>query len=199
MSTGDPVDPMTGAPPANDVTPPDPGDGPLVCPSCGADHPPGERFCASCEMPLVVPGDASVAERPDSEKHARARKIRPEYARGDLVRVAGGRNLAEAELITGFLLEEGIPSMVRRSAAFDVPDFLAAGQRDVLVPESGAPAARELLAEADRGAESSVAEDQGAATPRGPRAFGAAGLAAAILAGGLTAALIAWGLAQSMP
>jgi len=36
--------------------------------------------------------------------------------------------------------------MLRRSGGFDVPDFLAAGPRDILVPESGAEAAREALA-----------------------------------------------------
>jgi hypothetical protein len=35
--------------------------------------------------------------------------------------------------------------MLRRSGGFDVPDFLAAGPRDVLVPQSGALAAREAL------------------------------------------------------
>jgi hypothetical protein len=44
------------------------------------------------------------------------------------------------------LLEEGIPSMLRRAGGFDVAEFLAAGPRDVLVPESGAEAAREALA-----------------------------------------------------
>ena len=43
------------------------------------------------------------------------------------------------------LLEEGIPSLTRRSGGFDVPDFLAAGPRDILVPQSGAQAAREAL------------------------------------------------------
>ena len=43
------------------------------------------------------------------------------------------------------LLEEGIPSLVRRSGGFDVPDFLAAGPRDIVVAASGADAARELL------------------------------------------------------
>ena len=43
------------------------------------------------------------------------------------------------------LLEEGIPSLLRRSGGFDVPDFLAAGPRDVFVPQSGALAAREAL------------------------------------------------------
>jgi hypothetical protein len=64
------------------------------------------------------------------------------------VRVAGARHQAEAEFIQNLLLEEGIPSIFRRSIGFDVPDFLAAGWRDVLVPESGARAAREVLSEA---------------------------------------------------
>jgi hypothetical protein len=99
-------------------------------------------------MPLVQSGRESLDE-PLSEAHGRARKIDPRYTEGRLVRVAGGRNQAEAELIQGMLLEEGIPSMLRRSAGFDVPDFLAAGPRDVLVPEAGSEAARELLHQAD--------------------------------------------------
>ena len=47
------------------------------------------------------------------------------------------------------LLEEGVPSTLRRTAGFDVPDMLAAGPRDVLVPESGLEVAREVLLEAD--------------------------------------------------
>lgn len=74
-----------------------------------------------------------------------SREIRPEYARGELVRVARAQHQAEAELIQNLLREEGIPSMTRRSMGFDVPDFVAAGPRDVLVPESGAAAARDLL------------------------------------------------------
>lgn len=66
-------------------------------------------------------------------------------ARGEPRRVAVGLNLAEAELMQGILLEEGIPSMLRRSGGFDVPDFLAAGPRDILVPESGVETARALL------------------------------------------------------
>jgi hypothetical protein len=99
-------------------------------------------------MPLVIAGSETEA-RPESEAVERARKIKPEFARGDLVRVAGGRNQAEAELIQNLLIEEGVPSMLRRSAGFDVPDFLAAGPRDVLVPESGAQAARDMLLAAD--------------------------------------------------
>ena len=163
----------------------------LVCPRCGAEHPPAERFCAACAMPLVVSGDAVAAEEPESEAHARARKISPEYARGELVRVAGALNQAEAELIRGYLLEEGIPSLLRRSAAFDVPDFLAAGQRDVLVPSSGATAARELLAEAQVAAAPSEPEAAGSGAAHAGR------LVAAILGGGLFSAALAWLLARA--
>jgi pimeloyl-ACP methyl ester carboxylesterase len=106
-----------------------------------------ERFCRNCGMPLVYAG--SREQEPITDAHERARKVRPQYARGDLIRVTGGRHLAEAELIQGILLEQGIPSVLRRARGFDVPDFLAAGPRDVLVPESGYEAARELLRDAD--------------------------------------------------
>lgn len=46
------------------------------------------------------------------------------------------------------MLEEGIPSILRRCGGFDVPDMIAAGPRDVLVPTSGAEAARALLSSA---------------------------------------------------
>ena len=99
--------------------------------------------------PTEHPADLGVLEEPLSDAHGRARKIDPEYTRGELVRVAGARNQAEAELIQGLLLEEGVPSVQRRSAGFDVPDFLAAGPRDVLVPESGAEAARQVLLQSE--------------------------------------------------
>jgi hypothetical protein len=59
--------------------------------------------------------------------------------------VATARHQAEAEMIENLLLEQGVPSLVRRSGGFDVPDFLASGPRDILVPASGAGVARELL------------------------------------------------------
>jgi hypothetical protein len=121
---------------------------PLVCPSCATPHPVEERFCARCGMPLTYAGRGDV-EVPVSAAHARARKIKPQYSEGDLVRVAGARNQAEAELIQGLLLEEGVPSMLRRSRGFDVPDMLAAGPRDVMVPASGAGPAREVLLQAE--------------------------------------------------
>ena len=121
---------------------------PLVCPSCASAYPLEERFCANCGTPLVyAPG--AVRAPPVTEAHERARKIKPQYAEGELVRVAGARNQAEAEFIQGLLLEEGVPSLLRRTRGFDVPDFLAAGPRDVLVPAAGADAAREILLQAD--------------------------------------------------
>jgi hypothetical protein len=79
------------------------------------------------------------------EAHERARKIDPRYTEGELTKVGWAANQAEAELIQGMLLENGIPTVLRRSMGFDVPDFLAAGPRDVLAPASGAERARELL------------------------------------------------------
>jgi Putative prokaryotic signal transducing protein len=125
-------------------------EGPLACPRCARHYPLSERFCADCEMPLVYVGQGEM--KPITDAHDKARKVKPQYTRGELVRIAGGRNLAEAELIQGILLEEGIPSMQRRTRGFDVPDFLAAGPRDILVPESAVDDARSLLSEAEVGA-----------------------------------------------
>jgi hypothetical protein len=153
----------------------------LACPSCGLEHSRGARaFCESCGMPLVVSG-APALESPVSEAHGRARKIDPRYTEGELVRVAGGRNQAEAELIQGLLLEEGIPSMLRRTAGFDVPDFLAAGPRDVLVPQAGADVARELLHQ------TALAPSESEAPAPSPLK-----LLAVIVVGGAGAALLAW-------
>jgi hypothetical protein len=120
----------------------------VVCPSCATVHPATQRFCPDCGMPLVHPG-ALTGDEPVSAAHARARKIKPQLSEGTLVKVAGGRNQAEAELIQGLLLEEGVPSLLRRSAGFDVPDMLAAGPRDVLVPRSGLATAREVLLQSE--------------------------------------------------
>jgi hypothetical protein len=153
---------------------------PLSCPSCGLEHVGPESFCPSCGMPLVHAG-AEPLEQPLSEAHGRARKIDPRYTEGELVRVAGGRNQPEAEMIQGLLLEEGIPSVLRRTAGFDVPDFLAAGPRDVLVPQAGVEPARELLHQADLGPQ------QGAlARPNALKLVAVIGL------GGTGAALLAW-------
>jgi hypothetical protein len=139
-------------------------------------------------MPLVPAGDAS-AEEPRSDAHERARKIRPELTRGPLARVAGGRNQAEAELIQNILLEEGVPSVLRRTAGFDVPDFLAAGPRDVLVPESGVEVARAALHAG--GLEPSPIGSGG-----GPSLVKVLGIAAALVVAAFVTALVAWALLQ---
>ena len=93
-----------------------------------------------------------MAERLEStrdELRARAEKIDPRYTEGQLCVVASGRNQSEAELIANLLLEEGIPSVTKRSRGFDVPDMLAAGRRDLLVAESAEAAAREILLQSE--------------------------------------------------
>jgi hypothetical protein len=153
---------------------------PLICPSCATTYPLDERFCARCGMPLVYAG-AHTIEDPLTPTHERVRKIKPQYAEGELVRVAGGRNQAEAEFIQGLLLEEGVPSLLRRSAGFDVPDYLAAGPRDVLVPASGAPTARDVLLQSD------LAPTEGTGPQTSPLRVALALLAAIALV-----AIIAW-------
>lgn len=66
-------------------------------------------------------------------------------SKGKLVKVAYAQQQAEAEMIQGLLSEHGIPSMLRRAAGFDVPDFLAAGPREVLVAEELAEQAHDVL------------------------------------------------------
>jgi hypothetical protein len=62
---------------------------------------------------------------------------------GKPVKVAFALNQMEAEMIQGLLGEHGIPSMVQRT--IDNPEFLAAGPRQILVPEAAAEQAREVL------------------------------------------------------
>ena len=121
----------------------------LVCPSCAGPHPPDERFCRRCNMPLVFAGPEPEQDPATSALAQRARKIKPQYAEGVLVRVVGAANQTEAEFIQGMLLEEGVPSTLRRTMGFDVPDMLAAGPRDVMVPISGRAVAREVLLQAE--------------------------------------------------
>jgi len=121
--------------------------GELQCPGCGRAAPDDERFCAACGMPLVR---ADADEVQDSARRRRARRIKPQYTQGELVKVARAQNQSEAELIEDLLLAHGIPSLLRPGV--DVTYSLAAGARDVLVPESAAQAAREALAPHDSSA-----------------------------------------------
>ncbi|HEX6711977.1 MAG TPA: hypothetical protein VF066_01285 [Thermoleophilaceae bacterium] len=120
-----------------------------------------------------------------SSDDERAAKIDRRYAQGELVRVAYTNNQAESDLLQNMLLEEGIPSIVKRTRGFDVPDFLAAGPRDIFVPQSGAAVAREFLHEVWEG---EIVEPQ-------ERSVISTWILLAVLVGGLIASLIAWLLA----
>lgn len=111
-----------------------------MCPACGHRQPPSDRFCARCGMPLV---QSLGSEQPASARRRRARKIKAQYTEGPTVVVTSARNQVEAEFIAGLLLEEGIPCVLRGAIGGYAP---LVGTRDVLVPESGAQAAREALA-----------------------------------------------------
>jgi Putative prokaryotic signal transducing protein len=137
-------------------------------------------------MPLVYMGRADGP--PITEAQERARKVKPQYVGGGQVKVAFAQNLSEAELIQGILLEEGIPSVQRRSRGFDVPDFLAAGPRDILVPQAAEASARTLLADARVGGEAPA--DDGSAAPRPLR------LLAGVLVALAAAAALVWVLYQ---
>jgi hypothetical protein len=156
---------------------------PLACPTCARKYPLTERFCADCEMPLVYVGRAE--EEPITAAHERARKVKPQYLGGELIKVAMGSNLAEAELIQGILLEEGIPSVQRRTRGFDVPDFLAAGPRDIMVPVAAYEDARALV--------SDTAEHAVEPVSAGERPLR---LLAGLLIALVVAALLVWAMTQ---
>jgi hypothetical protein len=61
------------------------------------------------------------------------------------VKVAAASDESVALLMEGVLKGAGVPSLIRRAPGFDAPDFLAAGPRDVLVPDSLAEEARQVL------------------------------------------------------
>jgi hypothetical protein len=67
------------------------------------------------------------------------------HSNSDLVKVAYAHDQIEAEFLQGLLRDADVGSVVRRSPGFDVPEFLAAGPRDVLVAASDVPVARDVL------------------------------------------------------
>jgi hypothetical protein len=67
------------------------------------------------------------------------------HDRQDFIKIAGAQNESEAAFIQALLQAEGVPSMLRRTPGSDVPDFLAAGPRDVLVRGSQAAIAHDVL------------------------------------------------------
>ena len=61
------------------------------------------------------------------------------------MKVAVAPNETSALLMDGVLKDAGIPSLIQRAPGFDVPDFLSAGPRDVLVPDSLLEEATQIL------------------------------------------------------
>ena len=82
----------------------------------------------------------------------------------DLVKVAYAHDQTEAEFLQGLLYDADVGSVVRRAPGFDVPEFLAAGPREVLVAPSDVPIARDVLRQGDPD-ESAPATRSGADRP----------------------------------
>jgi hypothetical protein len=61
------------------------------------------------------------------------------------VKVAVAPNETSALMMEGVLEDAGIPSLIQRAPGFDAPDFLSAGPRDVLVPDSLLEEAKQIL------------------------------------------------------
>ena len=103
-------------------------------------------------MPLVY---AAALERgpaqPVSELRRQARRVKPGYTGGRLVRLTGAQTPAEAELIQGLLLEAGVPSLLQSASGISMRYM--PGPCEVMVPEAGLQAAREALRVGERDAE----------------------------------------------
>lgn len=80
------------------------------------------------------------------------------------VKVAWAANQPQAELLQQLLLEYGIPSLVRRQLGFDLPDYLSAGARDILVPADAVQDARVVLAQVEPPPEAGEAVEPAAST-----------------------------------
>lgn len=61
------------------------------------------------------------------------------------VRVAWARHQPEAEMLAEMLRQAGIPVFFRRTGGVDVPDMLAGGPRELMVPAERAEEARTVL------------------------------------------------------
>lgn len=117
-----------------------------------------------------------------------------------MVKVAFARTQPEGEMLQGLLTEAGIPSMLKRSAGFDNPEFLPNGPRDVLVRADSAKRAREVLAdvmiEDERDEASELEEERRLA--RGETGVTSAGrLAFWLIAAALAGVLLVWLLYQA--
>jgi hypothetical protein len=114
---------------------------------------------------------------------------------GKLIKVGFARNQAEAEMLQALLLENDIPSILKRSGGFDAPEFLAAGPRDIWVNRGHAEAARQILSETLTESESEEREElEGEARLRstGGEPTSPGRLALYVAAGLVVAIVIVW-------
>jgi hypothetical protein len=120
---------------------------------------------------------------------------------GPMVKIAFARTQPEAEMMQGLLTDAGIPSMLKRTAGFDNPEFLPSGPRDIYVVVDLAKRAREVLADTMIDSEQDeVAElEQERRLARGETGVTSPGrLAFWILVVALGGCLIAWLLYQAV-
>ncbi|CAN5701833.1 hypothetical protein BH24ACT20_BH24ACT20_01560 [soil metagenome] len=63
----------------------------------------------------------------------------------DWAKVGSAPNETMALMMEELLRNADIPVLIRRPVGFDVPDFLAAGPREILVPEIVLPEALQIV------------------------------------------------------
>ena len=125
------------------------GAGELFCPVCGASYPADERFCATCKLPLVYSdhvrevGDVSATA---TSAPARSSRSSPRASWcGSPARATRPRPSSSRACCS----RRAFPACCAAAPASTCPDFLAAGPRDVLVPETAVATAREVLLEGE--------------------------------------------------
>ncbi|MDE3069517.1 MAG: hypothetical protein KGJ43_02185 [Acidobacteriota bacterium] len=125
---------------------------PLRCPGCGRRFEPSARLCPDCGLPLALQAALEGRAEEVSEARRQARLVKPQYAEGELVKVAVARNMPEGELLRELLLEAGVPCLLQRTCGL-AADLMAGAPCDVMVPRGGLQVAREaLLQEEGQGA-----------------------------------------------
>jgi hypothetical protein len=83
--------------------------------------------------------------------HAHDRERTRGTTDNDLARWPTRATSPKAELLQGLLRSADVSSVVRRAPDFDVPEFLSAGPREVLVAASDVPVARDVRRESTPG------------------------------------------------
>jgi len=119
----------------------------LVCPGCGASRPAAELFCPDCRLPLVYDPDQAVPVKLSERRSGLEDQAAAVGGRAGQGRV--GSQSGRGRVHPGPAARGGSPEHAPPQCRFDVPDFLAAGPRDVLVARSGESTARQVLLEAE--------------------------------------------------